>query len=162
MLGMIVAISANDVIGKNNEIPWFHKGDLKWFKETTTGHAVIMGRRTWESLPEKARPLKGRVNIVVTSSEAPFPGAIVATSVEQAINMAEVMDSKETWLIGGYGIFQEAIHLADVMLITKIPDVVELDDTTILFPAIDTSWELKSQREHPYAEGLVIEAWGKK
>ena len=161
-VGMIVAVSDNGVIGKNNEIPWFYKGELKWFKETTLNSTVIMGRKTWESLPKK--PLKGRHNIVVTSfdrSKFEAEGATVARSVGQALATCKVEKRKDIWLIGGAGIYREGIGLADVLFITKIPETIEIDKNTVLFPEIDEKrWALQSTRKHPHVDGLTIEAWG--
>lgn len=161
-IGMIVAVAENGVIGKNNEIPWFYKGELKWFKDTTKNTAVIMGRKTWESLPKK--PLPRRVNFVVTKGDrSRFEGATVVRSVKQAIATCKAEGHKDIWLIGGAGIYREGIDIADVIFMTKIPETIEPDKTTVFFPEIDHNrWALQSTRVHPYVEGLVIQAWGLK
>lgn len=159
-IGMIVAISENGVIGKDNEIPWFYKGDLQWFKETTKNAAIIMGRKTWESLPKK--PLPKRYNIVVTGSDrSKFEGAVVTRSLRQALATCEAEGYRDIWLIGGAGIYKEGLGLADVLFITKVPETIEIDKSTVLFPEIDkTRWTLQGFKAHPHVPGLTIEAWG--
>jgi dihydrofolate reductase len=160
MIGLIVAVAENGVIGQGNKIPWFYRGELKWFKETTVNGVVIMGRKTWESLWPKNRPLRGRLNIVVTSSTEPFEGALVARSLDQAVNMAQAVNDN-IWLIGGHGIYKEGLPLADVIFVTRIPVSVEAGDDTVYFPEIDDQrWVLQSYQSHPYVDYLIIEAWG--
>lgn len=159
-IGMIVAVAENGVIGKGNGIPWFYKGDLKWFKETTKNAAVVMGRKTWESLPKK--PLPKRLNVVVTKSDrSKFEGATVTRSLRQALATCEAEGYRDIWLIGGGGIYREGIDIADVIFVTKIPEVIETDDTTVYFPEIDEDrWTIQGTKPHPYVPGLIIEAWG--
>lgn len=159
-VGMIVAVAENGVIGKDNGIPWFYKGDLKWFKETTKNTAIVMGRKTWESLPKK--PLPQRYNVVVTGSDrSKFEGATVTRSLRQAIATCEAEGYRDIWLIGGARIYKEGLGLADVLFITKVPETIEVDKSTVLFPEIDKDrWTIQGSKPHPHVPGLIIEAWG--
>jgi len=114
-VGMIMAVGLGGVIGKDGGLPWPRlKGELKHFKETTVGggrNAVIMGRRTWESLPESHRPLADRLNIIVSSGIADVPeGVMVASSLKQAIFMAHYRECEQAWLIGGVSVYREALE----------------------------------------------------
>lgn len=126
MINMILARSVNGVIGLNNKLPWHLPEDLKRFKDLTKGDAVIMGRKTWESLPAKFRPLPDRVNIVITSAEVDtdtmltYRGAIVVNSLRGAIAMAK--GSENVWIIGGESVYRQAIHIADRAYVTEIND----------------------------------------
>jgi len=117
-LTLIAAVARNGVIGQDNRLPWHLPADLKHFKTLTTGHAVIMGRNTWESLPEKFRPLPGRQNIVVTRNEAyRAEGAVVVTSLPAALTAAQ---SDEAFVIGGAELYAAALPLADRLQLTEI------------------------------------------
>ncbi len=132
VLTLIAAVARNGVIGKDNRLPWHLPADLKHFKELTTGHAVIMGRKTWESLPAKFRPLPGRGNIVVTRNGAfRAEGAIVCTSLADAIAAAS---GDEAFVIGGAELYKAALPLADRLQLTEIDAEYEGDTW---FPAID-------------------------
>ena len=134
------------VIGKDGDMPWHLPEDLARFQTLTKGHAVIMGRRTWESLPPRFRPLPGRFNIVVTSGGA-LPGAVVATSLADALaaaNAAVTSGALEPgatrWIIGGQRLFAEAAEVADALEVTVIDLVTDGD---AFAPAIDpTRWGL--------------------
>ena len=127
MVGLIVARSMNNVIGKNGEIPWRIKGEQKQFKELTTGNIVVMGRRSYEEI---GHPLPNRTTIVVSRSKK-FEGdnLYTAGSVQEAINMA---GDKDIYISGGYGLYKEAIPFVDVMYITEVQTVVE--DGDVFFP----------------------------
>jgi dihydrofolate reductase len=107
------------IYGTSGEIPWRCREDMAWFKRHTTGATVIMGRKTWESLPEKFRPLPGRQNIVVTSdSEYDLPeGVLCASSVEEALGLA---DRDSIFLIGGKSIWLKGLEVANRLLISEI------------------------------------------
>lgn len=108
-------------------MPWHLPEDLAHFQECTHGHAVIMGRRTWESLPAAFRPLPGRFNVVVTSHEAPH-GAASANSVEAAIELIQEQEpSSDVWIIGGSQLFTEATRIATEAVVTEIDLVTEGD-----------------------------------
>lgn len=124
MIGLIVARSKNNVIGKNGQIPWRIKGEQKQFKELTTGNVVIMGRRSYEEI---GHPLPNRMNIIV-SRTADYTGENLATarSLEQALALA---GDRDVYISGGYGLFKEAVPLVDKMFITEVDTVIDGGDT---------------------------------
>ena len=146
MVSIIVAIAQNGTIGDKNALLWHIKEDMRFFRTTTSGHAVIMGRKTFESLG--SRPLPKRTNIVITRAERTFEGALTAHSLKEAIALAG--DDEEIFIIGGAQIYAEALEVADRMYITH----VERDyagDTA--FPAIDFSkWALTNEERHERGE----------
>ena len=131
MRGILVAVSPEGIIGKDNTIPWHYSADLKRFKRLTTDNTIIMGRKTWESLPIK--PLPNRRNIVITRSS--IKDIECFQSIDDALQTCE----GDVWFIGGAGIYQEAMQKADVIDMTLVPDSVSGEDC-IYFPAIDKSW----------------------
>lgn len=141
---IIVARARNGVIGRDNQLPWHLPEDLGFFKRTTMGAPIIMGRKTHESI---GRPLPGRRNIVVTRDAARrFDGCETATSIAEALTLAAKDDAAEAFLIGGTQLFAEGIDFADKMIITEIDADVEGDAT---FPAPDPAqWEAVSREAH--------------
>jgi len=127
MIGLIVARSKNNVIGKGGMIPWRIKGEQKQFKELTTGNAVIMGRKSYEEI---GHPLPNRKNIVVSSTQN-FTGENLVTvmSLEDAIKEAGDMD---VYVSGGYGLFKEALPIVDKMFITEVD--ITIEDGDVFFP----------------------------
>lgn len=117
-VGMIWAQSRDGIIGDGSDMPWHLPEDLKHFKSTTMGAPVIMGRRTWDSLNPKFRPLPGRRNIVLSRSETDFPGAESATNLPDAL--AAVADEPAAWIIGGGRVYRDALSLADECVVTEI------------------------------------------
>jgi dihydrofolate reductase len=150
LLSLIAAIARNGVIGIDNHLPWHLPADLKHFKTLTTGNTVIMGRKTWESLPNKFRPLPGRRNIVVTRNAAyRAEGADVAASLPAAVALAA---SGEAFVIGGAELYDAALPLADRLCLTEI-DKEYAGDTH--FPAIDPArWREASRDTHRDESGL--------
>ncbi|MET0955089.1 MAG: dihydrofolate reductase [Cryobacterium sp.] len=135
-IGLIWAQAVNGVIGDAGTIPWRLPEDLARFKELTLGGAVIMGRRTWDSLPERFRPLAGRDNIVVTrQADWTADGAAVAHSLPVAL--ASVTAGVAAWVIGGGEIYRQALPLADHLEITEV-DVDATGDT--IAPSIDATF----------------------
>ena len=117
---LIYAQAANAVIGKNGTMPWHLPEDLAHFRQRTQGCAVVMGRTTWDSLPERFRPLPGRTNIVVTRNPAwQAAGAIAAHSLPEALAEA-ARHSATVWVIGGAQIYAQALPLADGLVVTEI------------------------------------------
>lgn len=117
---LIYARAANGVIGHNNAMPWHLPEDLAHFKQLTEGNAVVMGRKTWDSLPERFRPLPGRSNIVVTRQAGwQAAGALRAASLEEALALA-ARHSADVWVIGGAQIYAQALPLADAVEVTEI------------------------------------------
>ncbi len=153
MISIIVAIGKNKAIGKNNELLWRIPDDLKHFKELTFGHPVIMGRKTWGSLPEKFRPLPGRTNIVVTrNTDYKAGGAEIANSLESALSAAERADgANEILIIGGGEIYKEALTFADRLYLTLVEDET-LGDT--FFPPYENIFVKKISEEKKDFNGL--------
>ena len=134
---LIAAMTLNQVIGRDGKLPWNIPEELAWFKARTLGHTVIMGRKTWESLPEKSRPLPTRWNIVVTSQpDYQADGAIVARSLTHALDMAQPGTS--VFVIGGASLYEQALPMADAVLISLVHQLVEGDT---YFPKLeDGEW----------------------
>ena len=150
ILSLIAAIARNGVIGIDNRLPWHLPADLKHFKALTTGNTVIMGRKTWDSLPAKFRPLPGRRNIVVTRNAAfRAEGADVAASLPAAVALAE---SNVAFVIGGAELYRAALPLADRLELTEI-DADYAGDTG--FPERDpTLWREPAREAQVDAAGL--------
>ena len=132
LVSAIVAAAKNNVIGKDNRIPWYLPADLAWFKRTTLGHHVLMGRNSFHSI---GRPLPKRTNIVITRD--PFfsaDGVLVAHSIEEALGMAYDNGETEAFIIGGGEIYRESADLWDRVYLTEV-DVVAGGD--VFFPALD-------------------------
>ncbi len=151
MVTIIVAIAENYAIGRKGELLWHLPADLRHFKEKTLNSPVIMGRKTWESLPK--RPLPKRLNIVVTRAEDySAPGASVCHSLFEAIELARInvfdnssdAPEKDIFIIGGGELYKQAMEVADRLEITHIKERVEDADT--FFPEIkDTDWKLEEE-----------------
>ncbi|MBP5211107.1 MAG: dihydrofolate reductase [Bacteroidales bacterium] len=142
MINIIVAISDNYAIGRSGDMPWHLSGDLKFFKAKTTGHTVVMGRKTWVSIG--AKPLPNRRNIVITrSADFEAPGAEIRSSLEDAL---KENSGQEIFVIGGGQIYAQAIDLADRLYITHIH--TQVDDADTFFPLIDSHiWKITEQSE---------------
>ncbi len=146
MVSIIVAIAQNGTIGDKNSLLWHIKEDMRFFRTTTSGHPVIMGRKTFESLGSK--PLPKRTNIVITRADREFEGALTAHSLEEAIRMAG--DDEEIFIMGGAQIYREALAVADRMYITHVERDYEGDTA---FPEIDYSqWKLVDVVRHERGE----------
>ena len=147
MITIIVAIAANGGIGKDNDLLCHIPGDLKRFKEITTGHTLIMGRNTWYSLPR--RPLPNRQNIVLTDDPCEcLEGCESAYSI--ADSLSKVKDGNEVFIIGGGMIYKQFMSRADRLMITHVNKEFDADT---FFPEIDDSiWELVEKEDHPESE----------
>ena len=146
MVSIIVAIAQNGTIGDKNSLLWHIKEDMRFFRTTTSGHAVVMGRKTFESLG--SRPLPKRTNIVITRADRVFEGALTAHSLEEAIRLAE--GDEEIFIIGGAQIYREELRIADRMYITRVMHDYEGDTS---FPDIDLSeWKLVAEEKHDRGE----------
>lgn len=129
-VSIIASVGRNFELGKNNDLIWHFKQDMKFFKETTLGHTVIMGRKTFESLP---KALPNRLNVVITSdSSYSAENIVVVSSVEQALKYC---DNEEAFVIGGGMIYKEFLPFADKLYLTEIEDSLENADT--YFPSFD-------------------------
>ena len=137
-ISIIVAISKNNVIGKDNQLIWNLPKDMKFFMDTTLNHPVIMGRKNFESIPEKYRPLKNRTNIIITKNNAyKADGCLVVNTIEDSLTKAkEDKTGKEIFVIGGGQIYKKFLqeNLVDKMYITHIDETFEGDT---FFPEID-------------------------
>jgi len=144
MISLIVAAAENGVIGRRNKMPWHMPADLKHFKETTTGHPIIMGRVTHESI---GQALPGRTNIVVSSDKGyEAKDCKAATSVEEAIELAKnAPGSDEIFIIGGASIYEQALPLAGRLYLTKVHASVEGDKVFKYNPA---EWNEISSEPH--------------
>ena len=151
-LNLIYARAANGVIGKGNALPWHLPEDMAHFKRLTHGCPVIMGRKTWDSLPARFRPLPGRVNIVVTrQGDWTQPGALRADSLPQALALCA--DAPEAWVIGGAQIYAAALPLAQRAVVTEIAHDFEGD---AFAPELDARWRETAREEQVAANGLRL------
>ena len=149
-LNMIYARATNGVIGHNHQLPWHLPEDMARFKRLTNGWPVIMGRKTWDSLPPRFRPLPGRTNIVITrQSDWEAPGASVASSVEDAISQCGKVE--QAWVIGGAQIYAAAEPLADRIEVTEIAQDFEGD---AFAPRLGTQWMEVTRESHVSSNGL--------
>jgi dihydrofolate reductase len=162
MLTLIAAVAKNRVIGSGNTIPWHLPEDFKHFKETTEGHTVIMGSKTWDSLPSRFRPLPRRHNIVVSRDRYAITlaeeGAHWSSSIEMALaatrrahaeaelfNLGVPFLTDEIFVIGGSSMYEQTIDIADRLLISEVNMTPEGD---AYFPIIDPNvWDVVSERE---------------
>ena len=140
---IIVAVADNMAIGKDNALLWHIAQDMKFFRSTTVGSPVIMGRKTYESI---GRPLPKRTNIVVTRSMPATEGLKLATSLEQALLLAGEEDAAKAFIMGGGQIYRQAMPLADRLYVTHVH--VNIADADTFFPEIDPEcWEVESRSE---------------
>lgn len=145
MIALVAAVAENNCIGKSNTLPWYLPEDLKHFKKLTTGKIVLMGRKTWDSIPEKVRPLPNRKNIVVTTQT----NFVVPEGVEvfhTIDNALAAHHNEDIMIMGGANIYAQTIDLADTLYITHINQTVDGD---AFFPEIDkTIWKETEREDH--------------
>jgi len=162
MISLIVAAAENNSIGKNNQLLWHLPNDLKFFKNTTWGMPVIMGRKTFEAVN---KPLPGRFNIVITRQSGwKADGVIVAADLEDALQKAAETNCKEIFIIGGGEIYKQAFDKAQKIYLTRVHAHIEGDT---FFPVIDESkWQLGSVQEfsadEKHAFAYSFQTWLKK
>ena len=150
-LHLIYARSRNNVIGKNGDLPWHLPEDLAHFKRTTLGQAVVMGRITWESIPEKFRPLPGRRNVVVSrQTDYAAAGANVVTSLSDALALFPA--DEVVWLIGGAQLYAQALPLASQLVVTEIDADFEGD---AFEPLLGPEWHETQRSQHTSVQGLA-------
>jgi len=160
MITLIAAAGKNNELGKDNDLVWHLPDDFKRFKQLTTGHHIIMGRKTWESFP---RPLPNRTHIIITRNKAYAPeGTIVVHSLDEALLKASV--DKQAFVIGGGEIYALAMQAADKIELTRVYGSFDAD---AFFPHIDTSiWELSTEVRHEkderHAYAFTFETWIRK
>lgn len=151
---LIAAVADNDVIGKDNGIPWHIKEDMQHFKQLTRGHPVVMGRKTYDFIPRKFRPLEGRLNMVLSKSGVHYPGENVKvySSLDFALHqlrrgflVQEEIDSSRVYIAGGAQIYQQALPRATRLELTRVHQNTEGD---AYFPRVDWNlWKLVEQVE---------------
>jgi dihydrofolate reductase len=146
IVSLIAAVTKNNVIGKDNDLPWKLPDDMKYFMETTKGHAVIMGRKNFDSLPPKFKPLKERFNIVISKSYRDS-NVCVVSSIESAFEQARANNSnEEIFVIGGAQIYKLALPFADRLYLTEIDTVLDGDT---YFPSFNKNeWKEASRKHH--------------
>jgi dihydrofolate reductase len=138
---IVVAISENHAIGKDNKLLWYLPKDLKHFKEITTGHTVIMGRKTYDSV---GKPLPNRRNIIITRQAITIEGCEVVNSIEAAIELCK--DEQEVFIVGGAEIYKQAMHLTDRIYLTIVHKNFEGDS---FFPEISSQeWKEVFREDH--------------
>ena len=152
MISIIVAVAENNAIGRENGLLLHLSDDLKRFKRLTSGHPVIMGRKTFESLPNGALP--NRRNIVLTSRPETLPETVIPVSgLDEALQM--VAEDEEAFIIGGGKVYAQALSLADKLYLTHIHRA--FDDADTFFPEIDKDqWQLVEKEEHPADEKHAV------
>lgn len=159
-LNLIYARARNGVIGKQGLLPWHLPEDLAHFKRTTLGCPVIMGRKTWDSLPPKFRPLPGRTNVVITrQSDWREDGAIPSNNLLEALSICEHMSiildpsPEQVWVIGGAQIYAQALPLAKRVVITEIDADFEGD---AFAPTLGAEWRETEREQHTSKTGLAF------
>lgn len=146
IISMIAALSRNRVIGKNNDLPWKLPDDMKFFMEKTKGHHAIMGRKNYDSIPQKFKPLPQRTNIVVTRQKNFIaPGCIVVDSLTKGLTLAEENNEPETFIIGGAEIYKLGLPHAHRLYLTEIDALIEGDT---YFPYFDKDQWSETSRFH--------------
>ena len=141
-ISVICAIAQNRAIGKNNQLLWHIPEDFKHFKETTSGHPIIMGQRTYESI---GRPLPNRTNIIITDDQSyQMEGCVIVHSIEEAIEKASAVDPGEIFFIGGGMIYRQAVPIADKLYLTIVEGEFEADT---FFPEYTEFTKIVCERE---------------
>jgi dihydrofolate reductase len=150
-VSLIVAVAKNGVIGCNNTLPWHLPEDLKHFRALTTGHHIIMGRKTYESL---GRLLPGRTTVIVTrNADYQLEGALIAHSLEEAIDLSS--SDTEAFVIGGAELYKQALACVDKLYVTEV-DLTPAGDA--YFPPVDAAqWQMSAREAHISAQGLAFD-----
>ncbi len=148
-LALIAATAHGRVIGIDNRMPWHLPEDMKFFRETTRAKPVIMGRRTWDSLPDNVRPLPGRTNIVLSRNPSfEAEGATVASSLDEALKFAVSTGAEIAFVIGGAELYRQTLPRADKLILTEIAGTFEGD---AFFPEFDKRDWQETKREEGYS-----------
>jgi dihydrofolate reductase len=161
-ISLIVAAATNHAIGKDGQLLWHLPIDLKFFKNTTWGMPVIMGRKTFE---EVNKPLPGRTNIIITSNPNwQVPGTQTAASLPQALELAAATHCQEIFIIGGGEIYRQSMHLADTIYLTRVH--AELEGDTFFPTFSEADWQLVSNDDYPaddrHRYAFSIQVWKRK
>lgn len=150
MFTIIVAYDQNRGIGKDGKLPWHLPEDLKLFKERTVGHAVVMGKKTWFSIPEKFRPLSNRTNIVVSTTMSLDENYVLADSPKLALEYSRwICLKKQVYLIGGALLYKSALDegLVSKVIATEVKGVYDVDT---YFPELTGNWKMTGFQEHQH------------
>jgi dihydrofolate reductase len=152
-ISLVAAVARGGVIGRDNAIPWSLPEDARHFRTVTMGHPVVMGRRTWDSLPERFRPLPGRRNVVVTRNRAWHgDGAERAGSLEEALALLD--GEPQIFVVGGAELYTQALPHADELVVTEIDAEVEGD---VFFPTWDrAAFREESREEQVSGDGVAF------
>ncbi len=162
IISLIAALSENKVIGKKNDLPWSLPDDMKYFMQTTRNHHVILGRKNYDSIPEKFKPLPNRTNIVVTrQKDFVAPNCILVKSIAEALKIADDANEKEVFVIGGSEIYKQTLAVASKLYLTEIKSIIGGD---VFFPSFNKNEWLEISRvnhnqidsRHAYAFDFVI------
>lgn len=158
LISAIVAISRNNVIGRDGHLPWHLSADLKRFKAITTGHSIILGRKNYDDI---GRSLPNRTNYVLTrNANFEAPGCIVCNSLAQAVESAQSAGESECFIIGGAAVYREAMPLVKKMYVTRVESDVDGD---VFFPEWGEGWRKVSEESFPADEKndfpTVFEVW---
>ena len=158
LISAIVAISRNNVIGRDGHLPWHLSADLKRFKAITTGHSIILGRKNYDDI---GRPLPNRTNYVLTrNANFEAPGCTVCNSLAQAVESAQSAGESECFIIGGAAVYREAMPLVKKMYVTRVESDVDGD---VFFPEWGEGWRKVSEESFPADEKndfpTVFEVW---
>ena len=159
---LVVAASLNNAIGKDNQLLWHLPKDMRFFKNTTWALAILMGRKTFESMGSKLLP--GRLNIILTTQQdLKIEGAQVVNTMEQAIDLANKKDYKELMVIGGGQVYEMALPLANKIWLTRVHTTIDGDT---FFPSLGTAWEKQSTEinhaDEKHAFDFDFECWQRK
>lgn len=158
IISQIVAVAENGVIGKDNDLIWRLPADLKYFKATTSGHHIIMGRKNYESI---GRPLPNRTSVIITrNKDYKAEGCIVVNSIKEALEVAKASGETEAFIIGGGEIYKSSLELTDKIYYTEVHETFEGDT---FYPALDKkTWKEVTRENHfaeeknPYAYSFVV------
>ena len=161
LISAIVAVSENNVIGRDGHLPWHLSQDLKRFKAITTGHAIILGRKNYEDI---GRPLPNRTNYVLTrNKDFQAPGCVVCSSLEEAIEAARAAGETECFIIGGAAVYREAMPLVEKLYLTRVLSHVDGD---VYFPEWEGLFQKESEDAFPADEkndfATIFEVWIRK
>ncbi|WP_420581178.1 dihydrofolate reductase [Reichenbachiella sp.] len=147
-ISLIAAMTKNRVIGINNDLPWHLPNDMKYFMETTKGHVVIMGRKNFDSLPPKFKPLPHRTNVILTRQQGfDVADCEVYNEIKDAYAFAEEQGEQELFVIGGGQIYQMAMEQADMIYLTEID--AHIENGEVFFPEMKGNWKEVSRIHHP-------------
>ncbi len=163
-ISIVVAVADNNAIGKEGKLLWRLPKDLQYFKEVTWGHHVLMGRKTWDSIPPKFSPLPGRVNIIITRQPGfVCEGCKVVNSLDEGIEFAKQAGESELMIIGGGEIYKQALEKADKVYLTRVKNTFADADT--FFPELPESawltlnneWNMADEKNEFDFEFVVLE-----